>query len=84
VTITNTPKYHFNTYSVEFLVFEYPRIETKKVYFMAYQLNCKGVTIYRDKSRDKQVLNVGSNSEKRKKRAIRNKNQGPGPIKRKA
>jgi len=35
VTITNTPKYHFNTYSVEFLVFEYPRIETKKVYFMA-------------------------------------------------
>ncbi|MDI6895209.1 MAG: vitamin B12-dependent ribonucleotide reductase [Bacillota bacterium] len=44
--------------------------DVAKVYFLAYELGCKGVTIYRDRSREEQVLNVGA----LKKRAV------PGPA----
>ena len=39
--------------------------DVREVYMLAFKLGCKGVTIYRDKSREEQVLNINSNDTKK-------------------
>ncbi|MBD3918579.1 adenosylcobalamin-dependent ribonucleoside-diphosphate reductase [Paenibacillus sp. PR3] len=48
--------------------------ETKELYELAFDLGCKGVTIYRDGSRDVQVLSTSSKDEKKEEAAA------PAPV----
>ncbi|MDP8239777.1 MAG: vitamin B12-dependent ribonucleotide reductase [Candidatus Hatepunaea meridiana] len=59
------------------------REDIKKSYILAWRLKCKGITIYRDGSRDEQVMNVGDTLAKTesKKRDLETKSDAESTVK---
>ena len=49
--------------------------DVMKVYMMAAELKCKGITVYRDKSREVQVLNVGTSANQKVRQSDNSDNQ---------
>ena len=43
--------------------------DVRKIYELAYDMNCKGVTVYRDGSRDNQVLSTGATEKAKEARS---------------
>ena len=53
--------------------------DVRTIYMLAYKSGCKGVTIYRDKSRDEQVLNIPSDGVKGQQKAQLRAKVSPRP-----
>lgn len=54
--------------------------DVRDIYLMAYALDCKGVTVYRDGSRDAQVLSVGKKETKTELHSVNGNWGGIKPI----